>query len=505
MTRHDDAATMGRARDEETRGELESLGSRTEETLRAARAVAGAREAIVRSAPWTIVAPGLALVAYFVARELVVDVPWWIVVILSFAPLAAWVVTASGRVLAQPLDPRAGLARLDRDLDAHDALRTAHDFLGRADRGAFEEATLVAAAPAIARAREHRLAPARHAPFSARTRAALLVAIAMCACWPWLTRGSAASFAPDETAAALARVDGTPVARGREDSARPLDVPPRAEREPRERKPSDASKGAKPEERAARAEAEREPRESTGKNGEGRSADASPSSNPSQSQGVPSSQSQPSTSADPSKAKTKKPKPKANKEDATPPKKKPLQESGATAGRGVGSGSSKNPGATDWASKDQVSTDEEPPPSEDEDVDDEDSDSEARGGLQPNLRDRRPAVNRDLTIGFGNQPNPDANGRGGPSEQKKSRGVASLVLGVPIPDHVKGRPNPGRTKITQERVEPRAEDATTVAAGARGERTGSIGPIARRTLAPWTSTLVKNWFQRQRRQETKTP
>ena len=36
--------------------------------------------------------------------------------------------------------------------------------------------------------------------------------------------------------------------------------------------------------------------------------------------------------------------------------------------------------------------------------------------------------------------------------------VASLVLGVPIPDRVKGRPGPGRTKITQERVEPEAEE-----------------------------------------------
>ena len=52
-----------------------------------------------------------------------------------------------------------------------------------------------------------------------------------------------------------------------------------------------------------------------------------------------------------------------------------------------------------------------------------------------------------MQIGFGNRPSPDANGRGGPSQAKKSRGTASLILGVPIPDHIKGQPNPGKTKI----------------------------------------------------------
>src|SRR6185295_7293052 len=94
----------------------------------------------------------------------------------------------------------------------------------------------------------------------------------------------------------------------------------------------------------------------------------------------------------------------------------------------------------------------------------------------------------------GNQPNPDANGRGGPSEQKKSRGVASLVRGVPIPDHVKGRPNRGRTKITQERVEPRAEDAPQLAAGARSPRAAPIGALARPALVPWMRALVRAYF-----------
>ena len=128
-------------------------------------------------------------------------------------------------------------------------------------------------------------------------------------------------------------------------------------------------------------------------------------------------------------------------------------------------------------------------------LDDEFDDSDARGGVQPHLRDRRPPVNRDLGIGFGNQKNPDANGRGGPSEQKKSRGVASLVLGVPIPDHVKGRPNPGKTKITQERVEPQAENAKPADASARMPRQAPVGYLPRPQLMPWMRDLVRSYFR----------
>ncbi|MEP0843271.1 MAG: hypothetical protein HRF43_11245, partial [Phycisphaerae bacterium] len=97
------------------------------------------------------------------------------------------------------------------------------------------------------------------------------------------------------------------------------------------------------------------------------------------------------------------------------------------------------------------------------DRDDEDTDQESedaaeantqRGGIQPMLKDRQAAPTRDLGItGEGDQP---GTGRGGPSPPKKARGTASLVLGVPIPDFVRGRLGPGMTKITHERMEPPA-------------------------------------------------
>jgi hypothetical protein len=202
----------------------------------------------------------------------------------------------------------------------------------------------------------------------------------------------------------------------------------------------------------------------------------------------------------------------ARKKDQKDKEEKPSQkeekkvedQSGATAGRGSSGGSSRNPASSDWASKDRTETADNEDFEQEEEVDDEDSESDARGGLQPNLRDRRPPVNRDLSIGFGNQSSPDANGRGGPGERKKSRGVASLVLGVPIPDHVKGQANPGRVKVNQERVQPQAETMPEGTAEDRGRRTLPAGYLSERTLDAPMRQVVRDFFLRTRAAEAGT-
>ncbi|MDA1196235.1 MAG: hypothetical protein O2894_13780, partial [Planctomycetota bacterium] len=177
------------------------------------------------------------------------------------------------------------------------------------------------------------------------------------------------------------------------------------------------------------------------------------------------------------------------------------ERSGSTAGRGASRGSNRNPTDSEWSGKDRVAAEDDEDIEDDETIEDEDVDSEARGGVQPHLRDRKPPVSRDLTIGFGNQPNPDASGRGGPSQPKKSRGTASLVLGVPIPDRIKGQPNPGRTKVTQERVDPRLEPAPPGLAEARTPRAEPSGPLARPELEPWMRALLRAWMRGLREQE----
>ena len=112
-------------------------------------------------------------------------------------------------------------------------------------------------------------------------------------------------------------------------------------------------------------------------------------------------------------------------------------------------------------------------------------------------------MNRDLSLGFGRaEPNPDANGRGGPGQRKKSRGVASLVLGVPVPDHVKGQPNPGRVKINQERVQPQREESPDAAAQDRGQRSAPAGRVPERTLDASTRRVVREFFLKARESAT---
>ncbi len=235
---------------------------------------------------------------------------------------------------------------------------------------------------------------------------------------------------------------------------------------------------------------------SAGKASPGKGGTAKGASGASQARGAPTGQTP--EAKEPSKPKkTEAKRREAKPVDAPQPEKKTEEEdSGSTAGKGSSKGSNKNPVTSSWKSRDQVSSDDNAEVEDDSESEDEDEEQENRGGVQPSMRDRRPPASRDLQISFGNRANPDANGRGGPSQPKKSRGVASLVLGVPIPDRVKGRPGAGRTKITQERVEPEAEDAPAPAIEERGARGGPSGGPPPLDLDPLTRAIVRTYFQR---------
>jgi hypothetical protein len=241
-------------------------------------------------------------------------------------------------------------------------------------------------------------------------------------------------------------------------------------------------------------------KESAGKTGAGRSSGALSSSSGSESRSTPSAQGQSSEPGEPEdKAKPKpKKKPTVAPENAAPEEKPEEEESGSTAGKGSSKGSNKNPTASEWKSRDQVTESDDQDIEDDEEAEDDEESQENRGGVQPSLRDRRPPVSRDLQISFGNRSDPDANGRGGPSEQKKSRGVASLVLGVPIPDRIKGRPGPGPTKITQERIEPQAEQPGALKGAQRIARSRPTGPLSTLDLEPSLKALVRRYFLRRR-------
>lgn len=459
-----------------------------------------------RDARWILLVPLAVLAAHLLQRACgvaAIAVPTWFVLALALLPPAAAATWTFARRLLAPADARSGLARLDRELHAAGRLQAAHEFLAADARTSFMTAAVEDSTAHLQRARSHRLAhDARQRHWSRTVLAPLAAAVLAFAAGLVMPTAPGAGDSGAPTVSAVANTDASPARRAAEaPKSQPANRPEPKAREPQHKV---ASAKAGREERKPTTDLDQPVRESEGKSGEGTAANAESGSSSSESKGFQSSQAPPTEQANAKKTPPKKPKPPKPEKD-TAANKKTLEQSGSTAGKGTGSGSNKNPSSTEWSSKDQVATDEEQPIADDLDVEDDTDESEARGGLQPNLRDRRPAVNRDLIIGFGNAPPPpDANGRGGPGEQKKSRGVASLVLGVPIPDHVKGQLNPGKIKITQERVEPRADDAEPIAAASRDERSRPIGSLHRAELTPWMRELVRSYFL-QIRTKNETP
>ncbi len=406
---------------------------------------------------------------------------------------------------------RQALEYYDRHQGLKDRLRAADEFLSAEDSSSFGEAAIQEALPHAEKALEHE-PQVQNLPWPGSIRdVRYLVVAALLLIIPHLFSTSEA--VEDKKASAEPSAEELQTEKkGQEETTSPSSTtkPSTQKSEPRREGKSQPPSDELPVKMEPKAQLSGDSNQNVLEN-EGKTKGGQPAFAPStgrsqKSRGVPGTQA-PTTkphdkSLEPKKPKKKK---KSKKEDDPQhPRKKADDKSGATAGRGSSSGSSRNPAASEWSSKDRVAESEEQEFEEEEDVDDEDSESEARGGLQPNLRDRRPPTNRDLSIGFGNRSNPDANGRGGPGQRKKSRGVASLVLGVPIPDHVKGQPNPGRVKITQERVRPQREASEPADAQDRPKRDRAPELLSRRTLLPWMRQVLKNYFNRDSQASTET-
>ena len=492
---------------------LDDLAARGADALRDRNVRFYLREGIPLSVMVGTFPPAIVLGVQFFQRLAGVEPwqpgPWGLAAAMGLAVLLTlWLIASWARRM--DVDRATALGLIDRAVDADERLVTADALLREGRDDAFSSAAIEDARWFLkpAATAEPDLPPAPK-PTSSLTYA-VLFALAGIAFFLSALDPSGLEADPElaiETGEAPHRIPDleTPV----ETADRPApETPPAAVRPPPgsrapETKTTDAATEAVP------TELPDEAMRKEGKGGAGRSAQAQGSRGNNDAQGAPTQQGQQTPKAPVVKKplpKTKKRKKKKDRKegDDEPPEKQQGEESGSTAGKGSSRGSNKNAVTSDWKSKDQVTTDEDEDIEDDEEVEDEEVDSEARGGVQPNLRSRKPPVSRDLTIGFGNQPNPNANGRGGPSQPKKSRGTASLVLGVPIPDRIKGQPNPGKTKVTQERVEPRRERATPATAEARAPRTGPTGPLARPHLEPWMQEMLRAWFLTLRQQETTT-
>jgi len=77
---------------------------------------------------------------------------------------------------------------------------------------------------------------------------------------------------------------------------------------------------------------------------------------------------------------------------------------------------------------------------------------------------------------------------------KKSRGVASMILGVPMEDKIKGTANQGRSKKTQQKSKPSQQSVTTVTAQDRTTRVNPIGYIEHPELSAPMKAIVRDYF-----------
>ncbi len=164
---------------------------------------------------------------------------------------------------------------------------------------------------------------------------------------------------------------------------------------------------------------------------------------------------------EPKKSKLKKKKDwrKYTKKPKKPKKPEDPKEGGSISARGASGSSSSQTPQNEWTSKVKAKADDEKESPQDEELDDGGEQEKMRVGAQPALKNRSSKISRDLSLMTGTDKlmNKQNRGRGGPGGGKKTRGTATMIMGVPVPGFVKGKLLPGPTKTTQEESKPKVK------------------------------------------------
>lgn len=246
----------------------------------------------------------------------------------------------------------------------------------------------------------------------------------------------------------------------KERAVRPNEAQPRRDAPPREDDRDDRDTGK-------RAEPGKESR-SEGPSGQHASGKSRSSESSSSSRSAASGAGAKSDPGKTEPSKSKKPRQAVKQPGGQPKIEQKSEKGGSINARGSSGSGSMRTTQNEWSSKVQAkASDSEDFEQEEEPDEDMDSDKQ-RLGVQPTLKSRTSRLSRELSLGMGNGLNNDMmKGRGGPGAQKKSRGTASMVMGVPVPGFVRGRLLPGPTKSTQEEVEPSPHEGAYAGAAER--------------------------------------
>lgn len=168
--------------------------------------------------------------------------------------------------------------------------------------------------------------------------------------------------------------------------------------------------------------------------------------------------------------------------------------SGIAGGKGAGSG--RQSSSTEMLEQHSRSREDDfDQDVEQESDDEEDEEQEAASAAKPMLNQRKAPVDRQLTpSGVGFEENEEANGRGGPGGLKKTRGVAAMLLGVPMPDKLRSQINVGRIKVQRERSVPIPNQVQATNSENRGQMDESVGTFSRTEMKPWMRDVAKKYF-----------
>lgn len=418
------------------------------------------------------------------------------------APLAFVAVRSWLAYRRQPADRPRSLALFDRQLGLQDRLQAADEFSRRAGATDFQRAAVADAEACAAKALGAELEPVALAAPALRLGRARLG----CAAGAVLAAGFLLSGYRLDLGAALASADFDPAA------GEGLIAPDELAQEGQPNPPPSTDDPAKAANRPLLAEASaggedsaqalQRSREAGRQNASGdrfgATGGAATQSQSNRAQSAATGQKEASPQASRPAASPRKPG-KAQQRPVPAEEERNESSSGIAGGQGSSSGS-KSASSDKQASDNKAQRDEEYDDAYDDLEDEEDEEQEAASASRPMLESRKAPVDRSLSpsgAGQGEE-NPDANGRGGPGGLKKTRGVAAMLLGVPLPDHLRGQPNPGRMKVQRERSEPEEKRSPIALAAARGVIDGPLGPLAHQRLLPWMQALVRDYFLAER-------
>ncbi len=402
------------------------------------------------------------------------------------------------------VDRRMCLALYDRELGLKDRLQAADQYLRKADRSDFEQAAVEDARGHAKTALERKLPPLviRRPDLMPPHRKLGLLAAVLLAAALWMGQYSASEAALSETLVAEA-IPGDL----RDDSVLTQVLP-----DPLRPRPTSMAARRNTEVEVPKSQAEARPSElemrelSTRRQSSDRSAagsDAKRSNQARQAQSGASGQRSEQQEQDNKESRKKESKQKPREPPKDPPDE-PKESAGLQGGKGEMSGGRM--AASDHASAQDKT--QQPEPEGDSDYGDEEEDEEQKAGSasKPLINQRKAPVNRSLTPSAdSDQERDDLNGRGGPGGLKKTRGVAAMLLGVPLPDYLQGKVNPGRMKIQSEQGRAEEHQAEPALARDRPARDGSVGHTLHREIPPLSREVVRNYFIAQRTNGEQAP